>query len=304
MGVKVRARLLAALAYAGIGLVMLAIFGKSYGLTVLVIPGFALLIVGGFGLIGLSRRESLRRVTPAPSTPPSVEPPSAPLQRNSPPGPSTLPDSRSDFGSSLLTASSLEAPVTFDLTTQYQAYRARMRYPVLFRMFLYVLLIAFGGYSIVEGIVQGRAVLLGVGAAFSALGACLLIFVRGVGRGTDALTVGPAGITARLVPGPEVRLLWNDPRFGLKLIVTSADVNRATNSPAHGPTYRLFFGVGSGMSAGPRVLTDIPEICFRLIIAQARAHKLHITDRVEGPIGTVSERRVCRISAHYNNPVV
>jgi len=191
----------------------------------------------------------------------------------------------------------LQHVVKFDLSAEYRAYKARMRFPVLFRMGVYAFIIGLGVYSIAAGILDSHTIGIAYGAVLVVLGATLAVFIRGVGRGVDWISIGPSGIAAHLVPSPEVTLPWSSPLFGARIIETSAAVNQARNPPRSGPTFRFFCGTGSGMGSGPRVLTDIPFECYQLILAQASAHKLQVIDKIEGPRGTVSERRVVRITA-------
>jgi hypothetical protein len=297
MDAKVQARLLSVAAYIGIALVLLSTLGKQYWLTLLAIPAFALIIAGGVGLIILQRRESLRKVSPPGSESALGAGAGIPLPQSGYTTPPVPPPMAFAQSGTLPIEPSLQREVKFDLSKEYRQYKARMRVPVLFRMGVYAFIIGLGAYSIAEGLLELHTVGIAYGAVLVLLGATLAVFIRGVGRGVDWISVGPSGIVAHLVPSPEVTLPWSSPLFGARIIETSAAVNQAKDPPKSGPTFQFFCGTGSGMGRGPRVLTAIPIDCYQLILAQAAARQLQIADRVEGPRGTVSERRVIRITA-------
>ena len=289
---------LTVVAFAGLALVLGSLIGGGRSLAFLAVPGFLLLIIGGFGLIGLARRESLRPVASAatPAAPPFVgaEPPwlPPPPSVGGPAGPSTT---SVPYGTPLPDPREWNSEVSFDLTREYAEYRRNMRFPVLMRMAVYLFLIALGAWSIAEALRTGRTSGIALGGFVIGFALILMVVVRGVGRGVDRLTVGPTGIQARLPPRTLVSLSWTSPAFGLRITETSAEVNRTIDPTRDRPSYRLFTGRGSGMGQGTRVLTEVPVECVRLILAQAQRHGLRVIDQVEGPIGTVSQRRVYRI---------
>ncbi|MGI0132917.1 MAG: hypothetical protein ACREDK_07515 [Thermoplasmata archaeon] len=291
-------RLLGFVAYVGLALVLISILGQAYHLFLLAIPGFLLLIIGGFGLIGVAHRESMRRVASPPTLPPPTFTGFPIVGHPNLTGFAPLPPPPLEgVTTPLVQATDLRTDRKFDLSTEYRQYRKQMRVPVLMRMGLYAFLIGLGGWAAGEGLWFGSISGVILGSLFIALGGVLMVVVRGIGRGVDWLMVGPSGITAHLRPTTLVAFPWASPRFGIRITETSKEANQVLRPGQDRATYRFFTGRGSGMGGGARVLTEIPAECARLILSHAQSHGLTISDRMEGPPGTVSQRRVYRITS-------
>jgi len=190
----------------------------------------------------------------------------------------------------------LDRDVAFDLSAEFRRYRSEMRTAVRMRQAAYAI-IAFPSLMIILlGVKQSSPFLLGMGVAFAVFAVLLFMGIRTVWRAADQMTVGPSGITVHMVPAIDVRLSWASPTFGVKIIETSAAVQQTIEPDATGPRYRLFTGQGSGVCKNPRVLTDIPDQCAKLIMAHAERLGLSVRPRQEGNPGTVSARVVLTIT--------
>lgn len=278
-----QSRLLAILAYVGILLFVLGVIERAYIPPFVVGIGFLLIIVGGVGLLALTRRERLR---PTGAVKPSPLPGfGVPLDLAPPP-----PDS-------LLQEVDLTRTVSVDLSTEYRTYKRSMRFPVFARVGMYLFLIGVAGWGLAEGILRRDPILIGFGIAFIALSGWLFSVLRSVNRGVTGMIVGPAGIEFALDGPAKVLMRWEDPQFGLKVTERSAESNRQGDPPRDTTTYRLFTGPGSGVGRPPRILTEVPAECVTLVMAFARARQLRVIPGVEGAPGTVSARRTYRILA-------
>jgi len=275
-----QSRLLGVVAYVGIGLVVLSELEHPIVPIEVGILGFVLILAGAIPLMVLSRRSMLRRVPISPP-PPTVGWPGAPLPLASTPVPPPgVPD--------------LAVPVRFDLAREYREYKARMRTAILMRTAMYSFLVILGGYSIAAGLLYGRVAGLVLGVIFIVFGGSLYYLLRQIDHAPNQVTVGPAGVAFEMVPARTLTLRWDDPSFGMRFIVTSAEVNRMRDPPREGPSFVLFTGRGSGVGAGPRILTEIPVECFRLLLRQGEAHGWQALEGTEGAVGTFSERRTYR----------
>lgn len=287
---RTQGRILAVVAYIGIGLVLLGSFGQHYGLFTLAILGFGLVIVGGVGLMALSRKERLQPTGTSPSRPPEPLPAfGVPLviEANPPiePEPGRLAD-----GTPFPTRH-------FELTAEYLTYKKEMRFAVYFRVGVYVFLLGLGCFGVVGGLWKDNLPLLGLGVWLLIFGSVLIIFIRTINRGALGLTIGPQGIEVSLDNGKGVRLDWKNPKFGIKLIEIPVEVNRLKDPPRDAPTFRFFTGPGSGVGQSPRILTNLPQECFESILASARASGLSMSRGLEGRPGTMSERRIITVIA-------
>jgi hypothetical protein len=277
---KRRSRLLGVVAYVGIGLVVLSELGHAYVPIEVGILGFGLILAGAIPLMVLARQSMLRRVPVTPPSPATAAA-GAPLPLASAPAPPHR-------------APDLAAPVRFDLSREYQGYKARMRTAILMRTAMYSFLVLLGVYSIATGLLYDRVAGLVLGAIFIVFGGSLYYFLRQIDHAPNQLTVGPSGVAFEMVPARTLTLRWDDPSFGMRFIVTSAGVNRMRDPPLEGPSFLLFTGRGSGVGSGPRILTEIPVECFRLLLLQGEAHGWQAPEGTEGVVGTVSERRTYR----------
>jgi hypothetical protein len=284
MDSKVKQRLWFGCAMLGLALVIGGLtIGQGYIPPELVVLGFVLLITGYAGLSSLARQDRLRKVAAAP----------APLASSS--APTTGLPSTWEMGAPSST-DALAASVRFDLSRERAAYKARMRSAILLRAGMYCFLMGLGGVALALGLLQGRIVGVGFGAALIAFGAALMMFLSTIDRAPVEMTVSPDGMLFRLLPKLEVSLRWDDPRFGAKMIATSAEVNRTLDPSRTGPSFVFFTGSGSGVGHGPRIMTEISSECFTLLLREARIHGLRLLENTEGSPGTVSERRIYILS--------
>lgn len=279
--IRRQSRLFAALTYAGIGMFLLGTIGRAYVPIFVALAGFPLIIIGGVGLFALARRERLRPTGPGLS--PQLPTYFAPLELRTPSPAGALP------------GADLSLPVTFDLRTEYQAYKRGLRSSVYLRVGMYLFFLAVASWALVEGILRKDPTLIGVGVAFIALPSFGFTVLRSVYQGVTSLTIGPAGVEFALDTSEKVLLHWEDPRFGIRIIEKPAEVNRLADPPRATASYRLFTGPGSGVGRPPRILTEVPAECVNIVMAYASARQLQILPGVQGVPGTMSARRTLTV---------
>jgi hypothetical protein len=277
-----QSKLWGAVAFAGLGLVILSLLLRSFIPIYVSVLGFALLIAGVAGLLVLTRREQLRPTGSAPMPP--VPEWGAPLDLV--PRPATLGATQVDLSRS----------TKFELGIEYQAYKRSMRFAVYFRVGAYLWFLGIALLLLVEGVLRRDGVLIGLGAGLAAVPLFGFTVLRSVNRGVTELTVGPDGLAVELDAPMSVLLRWNDPRFGLRITETPPEVNRQRDPPRDETTYRLFTGPGSGVGQPPRILTDIPVDCLNAILAFANSRGLQIVPGTSGVPGTMSARRTYRVA--------
>jgi len=160
-----------------------------------------------------------------------------------------------------------------------------------------IFLLGLGGFALVNGLLRDNFGLVFIGVLLPALAAFMFSVLWSVNRGAIEITVGPDGVAFQMLPPKAALFRWADPKFGIKLIERSADVNRTLDPNQRGSTYQLFTGSGSGMGNGPRIFTSIPPDCFEWLLRSARVRGLRVLVGTEGAPGTVSERRTYRVLA-------
>ncbi len=288
--IRRQSRLWFVVAIVGLVLVMVSVFGKSYGLIDLAFAGFPLVVLGGAALIALSRRAQLRPTgAEAPTTIPLPAGTWLPL----------------DLRTSLATDPAETSPGhvdmdsvhEFKLSAEHQRYKQETRFQVLLRIGTYCFMIALFGYLVVFGVLTRNPSLVVLGGFFVTFASVLIFQVRSVYRGVAVVSVGPVGVAAVLDTGKVSVLKWDDPKFGLRIIETPPEVNRLRNPPRAGTTYRLFTGPGSGVGRPPRMLTDVPAECATLILAFAQDKGIHVERKLQGVQGTMSARLDNRLTS-------
>jgi hypothetical protein len=245
------------------------------------LPAFALIVIGLLGLFVLSNQERSR-----------------PIPKGTGASAAALPSlARAPVAAGPPSAGSpnLSNNVRFDLSLEFQRRRAQMRFWVVFSLGAAAVFVALGALEVGIGLASARATPLWLGVLLLVMAAYMFTRFRRAFRGVAGISVGPDGIGFELVPPTPALLRWDDPRFGLRLVETSADVNRATDPAKDLPTYWLSTGPGSRSSSGGPIFTDIPSDCFELLLRQARAHGLEVVPGTEGVVGTLSERRTYRV---------
>jgi hypothetical protein len=288
MNLRQKSRAFATAAWIGVAVVLTSVLGRPIVPFSLAFLGFAMIVIGGFGLIILAQREGLRPVPPGPTpnsgSVPTLVPP--PLERS----PVT-----SDFGRHLAPQVDRATTISFDLSQEFREYKRSVRPWVWFLLGFTIFLLSLAGLVLETAVVRRSYVGLPFGIAL--LGLCVFLFsvVSTLNRGATQVSIGPEGISFLHLPPKEVMLRWADPTFDVRVTLTSAAVNRTRDPPRDADTYTLFTWYSSLRELGPRIETDIPPDCFRLLLASAEAYGLRTTEVRQGVSGTISERLAYRL---------
>ena len=264
----------------GIVLVMVGVLVDRAIPPTVVFLGFVLLIGGYAALAAEGRKKRLQRISPLPASP-------GPIESGVPPQRGGVDDLRHGV-------SPKDTPSSFDLSSENEERRKRIRFRLLSR---YALAGLFGFVElelILGGTLRRNSTELLGAVALAPLLAILAYVLWLAGRGVTRIDLNSEGIQIRFDNQKTSYLRWDASNWSITVWASSAAVNLAGDPPKDGPSFLLTAKFGNRLGFYSYVSTYVPGECLGALLRESDRRSLKVEVGTAGVAGTVSERSTYR----------